>query len=344
MPPKQYAIRERALELPRRVVLVDGEDDRVIEASLYVRKNGYTEPVLLGDRGVIRKRLRALGSKVDLEVMDPTTSPFFEEFAGLYQEKMSSRGRMIPEELVVERSKDPTYFAALLLETGRVDGLVGGAALSTAKILKAAIEVVGLSESSDIVSGSFGMFLPQPLPSGQEFFLFSDCAVVPDPNAEQLAAIAANAVRVMDRVIGVEPVVAFLSFSTKGSAKHQMVDRVVRAKEILERKLPDVVVDGELQADTALVPEIAVRKAPESAVRGEANILIFPDLNSGNIAYKLVERLARVEALGVILEGFDKPVNDLSRGCTTASVIDMICVTALQRTLERSMEAPVTEG
>ena len=335
-----HAIRERALELSRRIVLVDGEDERVLEASLYVREHGSLELVLLGNETTIWERLRSMDPGVDLEVIDPEESPLVEEFAALYREKMVSRRRAVSAELAAERAKDPSYFAAMLLETGKVDGLVGGAALPTAKILKAALEVVGLSEVSGIVSGSFGMFLPRALPSGQNFLLFSDCAVVPDPDAEQLAAIAANAVRVMERVMGAEPVVAFLSFSTRGSAGHRMVDKVVRAREILEQRLPGVVVDGELQADAALIPEIAAKKAPEGAARGRSNILIFPDLNAGNIAYKLVERLVPAEALGVILEGFNKPVNDLSRGCTTAGVIDMICVTALQRALDPSMEKP----
>ena len=334
-----HAIRERALGLSRRVVLVDGEDERVLEASLYVREHGSLEPVLLGDETTIRERLRSMDPGADLEVIDPRESPLIEEFAALYREKVASRGKAVTAELAAERAKDSSYFAAMLLETGRVDGLVGGAVLPTAKILKAALEVVGLSEVSGIVSGSFGMFLPRALPSGQNFLLFSDCAVVPDPDSEQLAAIAANAVRVMERVMGAEPVVAFLSFSTAGSAGHRMVDKVVRAREILKQKLPDVAIDGELQADAALIPEIAARKAPEGVALGRSNILIFPDLNAGNIAYKLVERLVPAQALGVILEGFNKPVNDLSRGCTTEGVIDMICVTALQRVLDPSMES-----
>lgn len=182
-----------------------------------MREHGSLEPVLLGNETTIWERLRSMDLGVDLEVIDPEESPLVEEFAALYREKMASRGRAVSAELATERAKDPSYFAAMLLETGRVDGLVGGAALPTAKILKAALEVVGLSEVSGIVSGSFGMFLPRVLPSGQNFLLFSDCAVVPDPDSEQLAAIAANAVRVMERVMGAEPVVAFLSFSTKGA-------------------------------------------------------------------------------------------------------------------------------
>ncbi len=331
-------IRERALRLPHRIVLVDGKDDRVIEAAAYVANKGSIRPVLLGDEAAIRERSNMLNPETGIEVIDPAQSPLAGEFAAIYRQKRWERGKPVSEEVAAERVKNPSYFAALLLETGRVDGAVGGAALPTAQILRAALETVGLSEKSGVVSGAFAMFLPVALPSGQNVLLFTDCAVVPDPASGQLAAIGANAVRIMRRVIGTEPVVAFLSFSTKGSANHLMVDKVVRAKETLEKKLPDVKIDGELQVDTALIPEVAERKLPGGELGGRANILVFPDLNSGNIAYKLVERLARAEALGVILEGFNKPVNDLSRGCSVRGVIDMICVTALQVTLDPGMQ------
>lgn len=338
------AIRRRALKLPHRIALVDGEDRRVIEASIYLREHGAIEPVLVGNASAIRNQLRALGSAVELEVADPEKEPLLEGFATLYREKLRKKGKTVSLDLAMQRVKTPSYFAAMLLETGKVDGLVGGAALPTAHILRAALEVVGLTDDAGIVSGAFAMFLPTALPSGQNVLMFADCAVVPNPNVEQLVAISANAVRVTRKVLGIEPVVAFLSFSTKGSADHGMVDKVVRAVELARRKMPDVRIDGELQVDTALIPEIAERKAPGSEISGEANILIFPDLNSGNIAYKLVERLARAEALGVILEGFNKPVNDLSRGCSVQSVIDMICVTALQVTFDPSMESAGVRG
>lgn len=338
------AIRRRALKLPDRIILVDGNDKRVIEASSYLRENGAIEPVLVGDERVVRDHLRALGSGVELEVINPEEEPLLEDFAALYQEKMQKKGNPVPVDLAVERVRTPSYLATMLLETGRVDGLVGGAALPTADILRAALEVVGLTEDAGTVSGSFAMFLPTALPSGQNVLMFADCAVVPNPNVEQLVAIAANAVRVTRSVLGLEPVVAFLSFSTKGSASHDMVDKVVQAVELARKKIPDAMIDGELQVDAALIPEIAERKAPESEIHGKANILIFPDLNSGNIAYKLVERLAHAEALGVILEGFNKPVNDLSRGSSVQSVIDMTCVTALQVKRDPSMEGTGVQG
>jgi phosphate acetyltransferase len=343
VPVNLESIRRRALELPHRIVLVDGEDERVMEASIHLLENGRIEPVLVGDRAVIQARLRGLGAGVEVEVADPEESSMIGGFAKLYQEKMLDRkGKSVSRSVALERVKTPSYFAAMLLETGEVDGLVGGSSLSTAHILRAALDVVGLTEDAGIVSGAFAMFLPTALPSGQNVLMFADCAVVPSPDAKQLAAIAANTVRVTKKVLGMEPIVAFTSFSTKGSADHFMVDKVVRAVELSKEKMPDVLIDGELQVDTALIPEVAQRKAPGSEVRGRANILIFPDLNSGNMAYKLAERLARAEALGVILEGFNKPVNDLSRGCSVQSVIDMICVTALQVRFDPSME-DVTE-
>ncbi len=334
------AIRERALKMPYRVVLVDGEDERVIEASRYAAKNGAIKPVLVGNERTIRNHLGD-GSADGIEIMSPEKSPLIDEFAHLYRDKMREKGKPVSDDVAVEHARNPSYYAAMLLETGRVDGLVGGSACPTALILRAALDVVGLAEEANIVSGTFGMFLPVPLPAGQNVLMFSDCAVVPDPDSEQLVGIASNAVRVTRSVMGMEPVVAFLSFSTRGSANHPMVDKVARAVEVAREKMPDVRIDGELQVDTALIPDVAQRKAPGSEVSAQANILIFPDLNSGNIAYKLVERLARAEALGVILEGFRKPVNDLSRGCSVQGVIDTICVTALQVELDPNMQRVV---
>lgn len=338
-------IRKRALSIPRRVALVDGEDERVIDASIYLHRHGKIEPILLGDRETIQSRIRHKDDGIELSVVDPRESALLEEFTERYRQQMHEKGRPIDKDLAETRIQDRSYFAAMLLESGKVDGMVGGSALPTAHVLRAALETVGLADGSGIVSGSFAMFLPNPLPSGQNVLLFADCAVVPEPNSEQMASIAANAVRVTDRVLGMEPIVAFLSFSTKGSAEHPLVDKTAKAVELSKERMPEVAIDGELQVDTALIPEVAERKMPESELRGQSNILIFPDLNSGNIAYKLVERLARAEALGVILEGFSKPVNDLSRGCSVQSVIDMACVTALQVKLDPSMEdAAVSRG
>lgn len=338
-------LRKRAFELSRRIVLVDGEDERVLAACDYVAKHSLLTPVLIGDEGVIRDRLRSLGLSVKPEVINPYKSDLLKEFSVIYQQKMRKKGKAVPnEQQTLEKVSTPSYFASMLLDTGRVDGLVGGSSLPTAVILKAALEVIGLSEDAGIVSGTFAIFLQNPLPSGQQVLLFSDCAVVPDPDSTQLAAIGMNAVKIARNVVGIDPVVAFLSFSTKGSAQHPLIDKVVRAKEIFKERLPDIIVEGEIQADAALIPEVARKKLYNSPLQGQANVLVFPDLNAGNIAYKLVERLARAKALGVILEGFSKPVNDLSRGCSVDDVIDMICVTALQNTRAVSHHRKEVEG
>lgn len=324
-------IRKRAFEMPCQIGLIDGEDERVIQAASFIKQNSMIEPVLIGNHERILSKMEALDISELLGMSDPLYSNRIDDYVQLYIQKQLAKGKDVPDRKEIEEKlRTPSYYAAMLLETGQLDGVVGGAAYPTAEILKAGLDVIGLAEDSQVVSGSFVMILNQALPGGQEAIVFSDCAVVPQPNSKQLASIALNAVKVARKVVGVEPRIALLSFSTLGSARHPLLENVKRAKEQIAQQYPHLIVEGEIQADAAIIPEVAQKKAPHSPLGGLANVLIFPDLNAGNIAYKLVERMAGAKALGVILEGFKKPLNDLSRGCSTEDVIDMICVTALQ--------------
>jgi len=223
----------------------------------------------------------------------------------------------------------------LLVQAGLADGLVGGAAIPTATVIRAGIQVVGVNPAHPVVSGAFVMLLCEALPAGQDVLIFSDAAVIPNPNAEQLAAIAITTAHTARAFLEEEPTIALLSFSTHGSAEDVAVYKVREALHLVRKYAPELQVDGELQADAALIPEISLRKAPTNTIQGKANILIFPNLDASNIAYKLVERIAGATALGVILSGLAKPVNDLSRGCTTDDIVNMVAVTALQAAAQR---------
>jgi phosphate acetyltransferase len=230
----------------------------------------------------------------------------------------------------VEAMKNPLFFGAMLVRKGEVDGMVAGSINTTGDVIRSGLQVVGLAEGVGIVSGCFIMVTTANKYMDEKIVIFADSAVVPNPDAEQLADIAIVSAKTYKSLIGVEPKVAMLSFSTKGSADHPLLDKVLKATEIAKEKAPDLPLDGELQGDAALVPEIAKKKAPGSPVVGDANVLVFPDLNAGNIAYKLVQRLGGADAFGPVVQGFSKPINDLSRGCSAEDIVIMGAVTALQ--------------
>ena len=322
-------LKEKAKKDIKTIILPESEDVRVLKAASKVMEEGFAKIILIGDEDETLKRANKNSINLDgIKIINPKTSEKFEEYANSFYELRKAKGMTLDK--ARETLLEPIYFGMMMVKKGDSDGLVSGACHSTANTLRPALQILKTAPGTKLVSAFFAMVVPNCEYGENGVFIFGDSGLVENPTAEELSEIAISSSKSFHQLTGAEPKVAMLSYSTYGSAHSELTEKVIEATKLLKEKEPNLICDGELQLDAAIVPEVANSKAPGSPVQGKANTLIFPDLNAGNIGYKLVQRLAKAEAYGPLCQGIAKPVNDLSRGCNSDDIVGVVAITCVQ--------------
>ncbi|MBO6232916.1 MAG: phosphate acetyltransferase [Clostridia bacterium] len=322
-------IKQRAKQNIKTIVLPEAEDLRVLKATDTILKEKFAKVVLVGDEEIIVKKAKENNIEIEgVKIVNPSKSEEYDNYVKLLVELRKNKG--MTEEEAKKLILDPVYFGMMMVKEGVADGLVSGAAHSTADTLRPALQILKTAEGTKLVSAFFVMVVPNCEYGENGTFIFADSGLNPNPGVDELEAIAVSSAKSFESLVQKEAKIAMLSYSTYGSAKSELTEKMVNATNQIKANNPDLAIDGELQLDAAIVPEIAKSKAPGSKVAGQANVLIFPDLNAGNIGYKLVQRLAKAEAYGPLCQGIAKPVNDLSRGCSSEDIVGVVAITALQ--------------
>ena len=323
------SIKEKAKADVKHILLPEGSEERTVQAARIITDEKIAKVTLLGDEEEIKKVAEKFNVCLcGIDIINPLTDPDFEHYANGFYELRKAKG-MTPEK-ARDTIKNTLFYACMMIKEGKADGMVSGAINTTGNTLRPGLQIIKMAKGINTISSCFIMEIPNKEYGDNGLMLFGDCAININPNPDELASIAIATANTAKTLLGMDPKVAMLSFSTKGSAKHENVDKVTAALAKVKELAPDLDVDGELQADAAMVPKVAALKAPGSKVAGHANVLIFPDLQAGNIGYKLVQRLAGAEAVGPVSQGFAKPINDLSRGCSIADIVSVVAITAVQ--------------